>query len=97
MPEFVMVLNDGETWTNLDGCVILKFDEEPTDEEIKRAGVNHIVARFSSSEDGRAEVHGWRLVSSLDSRVSLYSYPQRPEYVKGPIYNQTTGDDLGRE
>lgn len=29
--HFVMVLNDGKTYTNLAGCSIMVFDEEPPD------------------------------------------------------------------
>jgi len=32
---YVMVLNDGETFTNLEGCMIVGFDGDPTTEEIE--------------------------------------------------------------
>jgi hypothetical protein len=54
---FIMVLNDGETFTNLDGCKIIympEFDDEHGGDEITKDDIEEYgkMGDLSFSEDG---------------------------------------------
>lgn len=96
MPTYVMVLADGETWTQLDGCVILKFDTEPLDKEVKNPRVNQIYARFTDKQ-GLPEVHGWdRLFYIEPHRTPVIRY-NRPIYAGGPDVQLTDNESKPEE
>jgi len=50
MPLFVMVLNDGETYTDLDGCLLMEIPDhvqgDAIDEYVKFGPKNRIVVRY---------------------------------------------------
>jgi hypothetical protein len=57
----VMVLNDGETYTNLAGCSIMVFDEEPTDEMVKNPeSQGNLVGAFALGKENRIVFHTWK-------------------------------------
>lgn len=90
MPTYVMVLADGETYTQLNGCVILAFDHDPTDEEVKNPLVNQIFAKFSERA-GLPEVQGWNVMTLLDPHSTRLRY-NRPMYATDPNIVLTTNE-----
>lgn len=59
--HFVMVLNDGETYTNLMGCDILVFDDEPTDEMVKKPeSQGNLVGTFDVEDETRLIFRTWK-------------------------------------
>jgi hypothetical protein len=55
----IVVLNDGETWTNVAGCLVLEVDEDIEDHEVKRLASHRgaaLVAELAEPEQGRLAV-----------------------------------------
>lgn len=69
-PEYVMVLNDGETYTSLDGCVIVKVPADYSDDIDLFVAKNHSLDPDNRSEFDRAVVGVFEEVSHGEVRLT---------------------------